>query len=83
MDIPASTHPHDRKWVDEQLSKLDSSIRAHITRKYDEVFKNARQERAHLFPEDVARFEANTRLRVYVQKVAGASHGQVIKPPKR
>ena len=50
---------------------------------YSKVFsETAKREHKAMYPEDKARFEANTRLRLYVEKVVNPSKGAVSKPPK-
>ena len=60
--LPKHAHKHDISWIKEQLSKLPVAYRAKAIKGYDEVYEQHDRE-------NDSRREANTRLRLYVQKV--------------
>ena len=82
--LPKYFHPHDKKWIDEQLQRLNPQLRDSICNKYSDAYeKEINVNIKALCPEGDARFKANTRLRVFVNRIAGASQGVVKRPPKR
>lgn len=56
-------HPHDEKWLKQQLGKLRPANRRIAAEGYDKVY------RSHLPNESIARRKANTRLREYIKKI--------------
>ena len=50
-------HDHDKKWVRQQLNRLPNHLRAGAVEHYQWVFK------------DGGRSAANTRLRLYVERI--------------
>ena len=76
-------HPHDEKWVAEQLLLLPDPMRSNVMDKYEAVYASViAQNEGKIESEGLARREANTRLRECVAKFGGAYHGQVIAPPR-
>lgn len=53
-----SCHPHDLKWVNEQLAQLPAALRYPTAKKYSDLYESATSRR-----------ECNTRLREYVDKI--------------
>ncbi|EIA3425203.1 hypothetical protein K7E13_004922 [Salmonella enterica] len=71
----------DENWIQEQLLQLDPTTRVKIARKYAEAYLAAWDKEPVPFRKDnKARRNANTRLRVYVQKYARASRGYTLPP---
>ncbi|EEH1060080.1 hypothetical protein ITL57_001628 [Salmonella enterica] len=71
----------DENWIQEQLLQLDPTTRVKIARKYAEAYLEAWDKEPVPFRKDnKARRNANTRLRVYVQKYARASRGYTLPP---
>lgn len=63
-------HPHDRKWIEEQINRLPERLWRKATQEYDRVFRETYQnEPLERLKEGNARREANTRLRRYVASV--------------
>lgn len=63
-------HPHDRKWIKEQLRKLPPAYQQKAQAGYIEAFKGAHDaEPVDHKKMNAARKEANTRLRLFVDKV--------------
>lgn len=76
-------HPHDSKWVQEQLALLPSQMRDKVLEKYEAVYSHVASENAgKIAAEGLARREANTRLRECVDKFGLAYEGQTISPPR-
>lgn len=76
-------HPHDEKWIAEQLALLPAPMRDNIKAKYSLCYESKMAENAgQIAAEGLARREANTRLRAAVDRFGGAYHGAVIAPPK-
>lgn len=68
--LPKLHHQHDRKWIEEQLKKLPPSALATAIKGYEKVFSESYDnEPIEHKKENKARHAANTRLRLYVQKV--------------
>jgi hypothetical protein len=82
--LPKHFHPHDKRWIGEQLQMLNPQLRGSTCQKYSDVYqKEFNVSKSTISPEGDARFKANTRLRVFVGRIAGASQGVVKRPPKR
>jgi len=77
-------HPHDAKWISEQLELLPDSMRAKVRDKYQAVYADviARNE-GSVRAEGFARREANTRLLECVERFGSAYHGKVVQPRMR
>ena len=74
-------HPHDNKWVEEQLMLLPAPMRAAVARKYSKAYLDTLEtNRSQIAAEGLARREANTRLRECVGRFGGAYHGAVVSP---
>jgi hypothetical protein len=58
-------HPHDRKWVDEQLTRLPPDLRKAALEKYQRVYAQTLEQNGMT----EARREANTRLRHYIARI--------------
>ncbi len=70
MTLPKHHHPHDRKWITEQLARLPPLYRERAAQQYSKVFAEVfhATELRHK-KHNKARREANTRLREYVSRV--------------
>ena len=67
--MPEFFEPDDRQWIQAQLSTLDAIERAHVCAAYSKVFRQAfAAEPNEVRKPGKARFEANTRLRLYIAK---------------
>lgn len=63
-------HPHDRKWIEQQINQLPKRLWDKAAREYDRVFREVyANEPIERLKEGNARREANTRLRRYVAAV--------------
>lgn len=58
-------HPHDRRWVDEQLTHLPPELRAGTLDKYQRVYAQTLEQNGVT----EARRQANTRLRHYIARI--------------
>lgn len=75
-------HPHDEKWIAEQLALLPAPMRENIKAKYSHCYESKIAENAgKVASEGIARREANTRLRGAVDRFGSAYHGAVVSPP--
>jgi len=73
----------DRDWINEQLQRLTPSVRPKAVLKYAEVYQEAfESEEVTYQQENKARREANTRLRLFVNRYAAASEGITSRPPQ-
>lgn len=64
-------HIGDKKWIEDKIMTLPFSLRKIAVQKYSAVFK-AEFERTN--NEGMARREANSRLRAFVERVNGNEH---------
>jgi hypothetical protein len=65
-----SHHPHDRRWIQEQLKRLPHHLRGRALDGYDRVHRETLAANAgHVDAEGFARREANKRLREYIDKI--------------
>lgn len=68
--LPQKHHPHDARWISDQLRRLPHCKQGPICEAYSRAYLAAMQaEPEEHKKENAARFEANSRLRVYVKKV--------------
>lgn len=75
-------HPHDTKWISEQLALLPAPMREKITGKYSALYELTLHENSgKIDAEGLARRLANTRLRECVDRFGSAYHGSVMAPP--
>jgi hypothetical protein len=76
-------HPHDEKWVTEQLQLLPHSMRGGVMAKYALVHTEVLARfSGKICAESEARREANTRLREYIAKYTSTYRGNTITPPR-
>jgi len=81
VQMPSDFYADDEKWIREMLLHLDPSTRNKITTKYGEIFQITwEMEPISYRKNNRARHEANTRLRVFVDKYAAYSRGHVSPP---
>ena len=79
--MPAAFVPEDGKWIQEQMAKLSPSLRQKIALKYAEVYQESFDAEPVSFrQENRARHEANTRLRLFVDRYHQAAMGLAEKP---
>ncbi|MBU9819948.1 hypothetical protein J1782_08610 [Rahnella sp. BCC 1045] len=72
----------DSVWIQEQMVKISPSMRQMIAVKYSEVYQDAwDRELVSYRQENRARHEANTRLRLFVERYHKAAMGLAEKPP--
>lgn len=65
-----SHHPHDRKWIEQQINQLPERLWKKAAKEYDRVFRETYDATLAIHKkEGEARREANTRLRLYVAAV--------------
>lgn len=80
--MPALFCQADSEWIQEQMIRLRPSMRNKVAVLYADVYDQHYQDEPVSFrKENRARHEANTRLRVYVQRYADAAAGLTEKPP--
>jgi len=67
--LPNKYHPHDAKWIKEQLDKLPEDVALDTCGKYSAVYQMAYDDEpiGHIKP-STARRAANIRLREFVEK---------------
>ena len=76
-------HPHDEKWIQEQLLLLPYSMREKISKKYSDTYLLILNERkGEIAAESIARRLSNVRLRECIDRFGSAYHGSVKTPPK-
>lgn len=69
-------HPHDKKWVAQQISGLPPRFRGKAKIGYESAYLEALDaEPVEHKKENAARFAANSRLRAFVKRV-----NEVVKP---
>lgn len=69
--MPHNFFPADRKWIHEQLSMLTAKTRVKIAEAYNDAYLQALDNDSNENTRTTsARREANTRLRLYVNKVS-------------
>ena len=67
MQVP---HPHDVKWFEEEIKKIPQNMRYFAEEKYKEVFRETYEKHEGKISQlNLARKEANERLRLFVDKV--------------
>jgi len=73
-------HSHDKRWLIEVVGSLPRQYRKKAVDKYSDVYKYSYDEcESEIKRECVARREANTRLRLFIERVKRA--GDVLRPP--
>ena len=83
VGLPTVHYGADAEWIQEQLQRLTPSVRPKIALKYAEVYQEAfESEEVTYRKENKARREANTRLRLFVNRYAAASEGITSRPPQ-
>ena len=71
--LPKIYHPDDRKWLEDLFRKLPTEHRSRAAEGYSKTYSEAlEREPAEHKKENAARFEANSRLRKYVQRILTA-----------
>ena len=84
MDLPKRHFSHDTKWIAEQLSKLNPAVRDKVSRRYSDVYGAIYDDTAIDYQKDgFARREANTRLRIFVDRFGASARGETKSPPRR
>ena len=82
--LPKHHHQQDAKWIAEQLDQLNPQLRQSVCIKYSDVYREIFETSLNRLDNDgEARREANTRLRLFVDRVKGASQGAVSFPPRK
>ena len=86
MELPLNHCPQDTKWITEQLEQLQHSLKSRVCGRYNDVYSGVYSNNDNTYlphqVEGVARFEANTRLREFVEKYGNSSLGATLPPPK-
>lgn len=68
--LPERCHPHDRKWIEAQLQKLPPFALRKAIEGYEKVFVESYDKEPIEYKKmNVARCNANTRLRKYIEKI--------------
>ena len=71
--LPKIYHPDDRKWLEDLFRKLPTEHRSRAAEGYSKTYSEVlEREPAEHKKENAARFEANSRLRKYVQRILTA-----------
>ncbi|WP_324135878.1 hypothetical protein [Erwinia psidii] len=79
--MPSVFVQEDAAWIQDQMSKLSPSMRHKIAVRYAEVYQVAFDSEPVSFrQENRARHEANTRLRLFVDRYHRAAMGLAEKP---
>lgn len=66
-------HPHDKKWIAQQLNRLPLEKREPTFNSYTAVFAETyAANKGKISQVNAARLEANSRLRKYVEKITRA-----------
>lgn len=74
--LPTTHHPHDAPWISAQVGRLPAHLRSMACEAYSKVYADAMgAEPAEHKRENAARFDANSRLRVYVARVTQYPNG--------
>ena len=69
MELPGSYYPDDKKWITEQLGMVAHSVRNGVILRYAEVYEEAYANTLDANQKACeARREANTRLRLFVER---------------
>lgn len=83
LNIPECAHNGDIKWIEEMLSKLNPTMRQKAVEGYTSVFtselSNEPIEHKKL---NRARYSANLRLRLFVDRFHLALNGYTVNPPE-
>jgi len=80
--IPEVYSGADAEWIQEQMVRLSPAMRHKIAVKYAEVYQQTWDiETVSYRQENRARHEANTRLRLFVERYHKAAMGLAEKPP--
>ena len=70
MTLPKHHHPHDSKWIIEQVAKLPPAYRERAIEAYSDVYEQVYTNTAIRHQKHgEARREANIRLRKYIERV--------------
>ena len=78
---PIDCHPHDKKWIYEELQKIPAVMRKGAIKKYSHAYRTAHDEHPYEISKDgAARREANTRLRMFIDKITRSLYGTTISP---
>jgi len=74
--LPADHHPHDARWLRDQLAQIPASMRARVAQKYADRYSDivsteraSGQPRRMIAAESTARRECNERLRLFIIKL--------------
>lgn len=79
--MPAVFVQEDGKWIQEQLNGLPVSMRHKVAAQYAAVYQAAFDAESMPYrQQNAGRREANTRLRLYVQRYQNAAMGLTEKP---
>ena len=79
--LPEYHEPDDARWIKEQLERLPASLRQTVSSKYSACFKAVCDEhKGEIAETNLARREANTRLRAVVKRYGGGGLSRVHKP---
>jgi hypothetical protein len=83
MNLPPNHCTQDAKWIAEQLEQLQFSLRDRVCERYNAVYRDSYDNHDISYQkEGVARFEANTRLREFVENYGNSSLGSTSPPPR-
>lgn len=65
----ASCHEHDVRWITENMRRLPGGLRNKVLKKYSSAYlETLEANRGLIASENLARREANTRLRIFIEK---------------
>lgn len=82
IQAPECAHEHDKPWIIDRLSLLNPGMRAKAVDGYSNDFRLAYDsEDTEHKKSNAARNEANTRLRLFVDRFYLASLGHCAPPP--
>jgi len=82
LEMPSLCSDADAEWIKEQLLILPPAVRQKAVQRYAAVYQEALDAEPISFrKENLARHEANTRLRLFVKNHGRALQGYTAEPP--
>ena len=82
IKLPSNYHPHDEKWLIEQLQKLSEKDRVTARIGYNEVYTKVYTEESIVYRKgNSARKAANVRLRKFIDKARNNQETKEIRKP--
>ena len=77
--LPEHYHEHDEKWIERKLNTLPLDVRVRVAMRCGEVYREIITADAYgIRTENIARHEANSRLRIFCKKHVDTAVKQTI-----